>query len=120
LQTVPGVEGAGSQTIEEKLFLLESLPGAGRPFDDEPDLREQVIPFGDSGYVALYRHEPALDSVFVLTFRRQKEAGYAEQRTEDRGLMTEDSPVTGRFAPANITVLRHLSSGSPFKRLGLR
>jgi hypothetical protein len=42
--------------------------------------------------------------------RRFGVAGFRGQRTEDRGLKTEDSPVTGRFAPANITVFRPLSS----------
>jgi hypothetical protein len=42
-----------------------------------PELRELVIPFGGSGYVALYRHEPADDAVYVLAFRHQKEAGFA-------------------------------------------
>lgn len=41
-----------------------------------PELRELVIAFGDSGYVALYRHEPAVDAVYILAFRHQKEAGY--------------------------------------------
>jgi len=48
----------------------------GRPIDDQPELREMLITFGDSGYVALYRYEPASDSVYVLAFRHQKEAGY--------------------------------------------
>ncbi|WP_369774281.1 hypothetical protein [Thioalkalivibrio sp. ALE19] len=39
-------------------------------------MRELVIAFGDSGFVALYRHEPADDAVYVLAFRHQKEAGY--------------------------------------------
>jgi hypothetical protein len=41
-----------------------------------PELRELVISFGDSGYIALYRYEPATDTVYVLVFRHQKEAGY--------------------------------------------
>ncbi|MDR2030868.1 MAG: type II toxin-antitoxin system RelE/ParE family toxin [Azoarcus sp.] len=48
----------------------------GRPFPEMPELRELVIAFGDSGYGALYRHEPAADVVYVLAFRHQKEAGY--------------------------------------------
>lgn len=42
----------------------------------EQAVREFIIIFGDSGYVALYRHETNFDSVYVLTFRYQKEAGY--------------------------------------------
>ena len=41
-----------------------------------PELRELVIAFGDSGYVALYHHELADDAVYILAFRHQKEAGY--------------------------------------------
>lgn len=51
-------------------------PEIGRPSPEMPELREWVIAFGDSGYVALYRHEPAADAVYVLAFRHQKEAGY--------------------------------------------
>ena len=64
------------QTIERQFALLESNPDIGRPFPEQPELRELVIGFGDSGYVALYRHEPADDAVYVLAFRHQKEAGY--------------------------------------------
>ena len=63
--------------IVRYLAPLEIGAEVGRPFDDLPLLRELVIPFGDSGYVALYRYEQKDDSVFVLAFRHQKEAGYA-------------------------------------------
>lgn len=64
------------QAIERQFTLLETEPAIGRPFDDHPELRELIISFGDSGYVALYRHEIKADSVYVLAFRHQKEAGY--------------------------------------------
>ena len=51
-------------------------PEIGRPYDDLGKLRELIIPFGDSGYVALYLFDKNVDSVFVLAFRHQKEAGY--------------------------------------------
>lgn len=35
-----------------------------------------VIPFGQSGYVALYRYDSADDAVYALAFRHQKEASY--------------------------------------------
>jgi plasmid stabilization system protein ParE len=63
-------------TIAHHLRRLEASPGIGRPLADEPDLRELVIPFGASGYVALYRHEAATDRLVVLAFRHQKEAGF--------------------------------------------
>jgi plasmid stabilization system protein ParE len=62
--------------IEHQFALLETEPEIGRPFDDLPELRELIIPFGDSGYVALYHHEVKADAVYVLAFRHQKEAGY--------------------------------------------
>ena len=65
-----------SQAIERQFLLLESTPDIGRPFPEISELRELVIAFGDSGYVALYRHEPADNTVYVLAFRHQKEAGY--------------------------------------------
>ena len=64
------------QAIEQQFVLLETEPEIGRPFDDLPELRELIVPFGDSGYVALYRHDKNTDSVYVLAFRHQKEAGY--------------------------------------------
>jgi len=62
--------------IRQQFLLLETHPNIGRPDIDEPGLRELLIPFGDSGYVALYRFMPADDAVFLLAFRHQKEAGY--------------------------------------------
>jgi len=48
----------------------------GRLFPETPELRELVIRFGDTGYVALYRYEASVDTVYILAFRHQKEAGY--------------------------------------------
>ncbi len=64
------------QSIEQQFALLETEPEIGRPFDNMPELRELIIPFGDSGYVALYHLDVNTNSVVVLAFRHQKEAGY--------------------------------------------
>lgn len=40
-----------------------------------PELREWLIPFGDSGYVVLYRRDG--DPAVVLAVKHQREAGYA-------------------------------------------
>lgn len=64
------------QAIEHHFTLLETEPEMGRPFDDLPEMRELIIPFGDSGYVALYHFDKNVDAVLVLAFRHQKEAGY--------------------------------------------
>ena len=82
MPAVPGRQGHRSrQAIERQFLLLETAPDIGRPLPDMPELRELVIAFGDSGYVALYRHEPADDVVYVLAFRHQKEAGYYRHGT---------------------------------------
>ncbi|MFO3704570.1 type II toxin-antitoxin system RelE/ParE family toxin [Xanthomonas codiaei] len=41
------------------------------------DLRELVIGQGARGYIALYQYVAALDTVFVLAIRAQRETGYA-------------------------------------------
>ncbi|MEO8133569.1 MAG: type II toxin-antitoxin system RelE/ParE family toxin [Betaproteobacteria bacterium] len=75
----PAARRAG-QAIERQFAMLETNPDVGRPLPELPELRELLIDFGDSGYVALYRYEPAADAVYVLAFRHQKEAGYWECR----------------------------------------
>lgn len=71
----PAITRAG-QAISKHLEMLESNPGMGRPIPEHPELRELLIGFGDSGYVALYRYTPDDDAIYVLAFRHQKEAGY--------------------------------------------
>ena len=72
----PEAAKRSGQAIERQFLLLETAPDIGRPLPEMPELRELVIAFGDSGYVALYHHAPADDAVYVLAFRHQKEAGY--------------------------------------------
>ncbi|WP_110753070.1 type II toxin-antitoxin system RelE/ParE family toxin [Phyllobacterium leguminum] len=72
----PEAARRAGQAINRHFLLLENTPDMGRPFPEQPELRELVIPFGDSGYVALYHHAPADGAVYVLAFRHQKEAGY--------------------------------------------
>ncbi len=55
--------------------VLTDNPLIGRPTSD--DLRELVIGRGARGYIALYRYVAALDTVFVLAIRAQREAGHA-------------------------------------------
>lgn len=73
----PEAARRAGQAIERQFLLLENMPEIGRPIEAETlECRELLIPFGDSGYVALYRHEPVRDAVYVLAFRQQKKAGY--------------------------------------------
>ena len=64
------------QAISRQLRLLENNPEVGRPLPEQPELRELIIGFGESGYVARYRYEPDADTVTVLAFRHQREAGH--------------------------------------------
>jgi toxin ParE1/3/4 len=60
--------------ITRAINVLEDNPHLGRPTGN--DLRELVIGRGSQGYIALYRYVPAIDIVFVLAVRSQREAGY--------------------------------------------
>jgi plasmid stabilization system protein ParE len=62
--------------ISQRFEQLETHPEIGRPVPDHAKMRELVIAFGDSGYVALYRFDRPGDAVYILAFRHQKEAGY--------------------------------------------
>lgn len=72
----PDAARRAGQAIKRQIDLLETTPEIGRPLPEAPELRELVIAFGESGYVALYRHEPAEDAVYIVAFRHQKEVGY--------------------------------------------
>lgn len=63
------------QAIRAGVKILAQRPGIGRPVEDmEPEFREWVIGFGNSGYVALYHFD--IESAAILAVRHQKEAGY--------------------------------------------
>ena len=50
-------------------------PEIGRPVEEMPsEFRENVIHFGDSGYIALYRYDGL--TVVILAVRHGKELGY--------------------------------------------
>lgn len=72
----PQASRRAGQAIERQFMMLETEPEIGRPLDDLPILRELIIPFGNTGYIALYRFDVTTDSVYVLAFRHQKEVGY--------------------------------------------
>jgi len=63
------------QTIRESVKIIAKQPGVGRPAEEmEPEYREWVIDFGNSGYIALYRYSG--QTAVILAVRHQKEAGY--------------------------------------------
>ena len=53
----------------------DACPEMGRPVDDmEPEYREWLIDFGDSGYVALYHYDGT--TAIIVAVRHQRESGY--------------------------------------------
>lgn len=69
---------AASRTIRhirEAVELLERHPVIVRPA--EQGLRELVISYGKSGYLALYEFVEVEDVVLVLGVRHQREGGYS-------------------------------------------
>lgn len=62
--------------IREAFLPLNDTPMIGRPVEDHGDLRELVIDFGTSGYLALYCYEPPLDAVTILAVKHQREDEY--------------------------------------------
>ncbi|AYF04138.1 type II toxin-antitoxin system RelE/ParE family toxin (plasmid) [Paracoccus yeei] len=71
----PEAAARAVRAIREGMQIVSAHPGVGRPADKlEPAFREWLIPFGDSGYVVLYRVDD--DLAVVLAVRHQREAGY--------------------------------------------
>lgn len=62
--------------IREALTPLKNSHMIGRPVEGYDDLRELVIDFGATGYLALYRFEPSLDAVTILAIKHQREDDY--------------------------------------------
>ena len=60
--------------IEDGVLVLERHPGIGRPVPD--GLRELIISYGATGYIALYEFQPARGIVTVFKLRHQRELGY--------------------------------------------
>lgn len=71
----PSASMRASEVIQKSFNLLKSQPKIGRPTETKP-LRELIIPFGSSGYVALYLYEEKVDTVYILAFKHAKEVGY--------------------------------------------
>lgn len=62
------------KVIRETVKVLGVKPAIGRPVEGmDPEFREWMIDFGDSGYVALYRLDGA--TAVILALRHQQEAG---------------------------------------------
>ncbi len=63
------------KAIRTEVRILESRPEIGRPIEGmEPEFREWLVDYGDSGYVALYRYDG--QTAVILAVRHQKEVSY--------------------------------------------
>lgn len=63
--------------IIQAIDVLENNPLIGRPVAGK--MNELIIGRDAHGYVALYRYVAAIDNVFVLAIRAQREAGYVRK-----------------------------------------
>ena len=70
-QNDPDAAVAAAEAIRSAIETLTRHPLIGRPVAGE--LRELVISFGRTGYVALYRFVPARHEIRVLALRHQRE-----------------------------------------------
>lgn len=72
----PHMAGDSAAVIRSAVEMLASHPLAGRRVEGE--LRELVISYGKTGYVALYRFLPLRDQVRILSFRHQRELDFPD------------------------------------------
>ena len=70
----PYAASAAVAAIRNAISVLSEHPLIGRTIDSP--LRELVISFGRSGYLALYRFRPERDEVRVLAVRHQRQLDY--------------------------------------------
>jgi len=70
----PQAARGAASAIREAVETLSSHPLIGRSIAG--DLRELVISYGKTGYIALYRFLPAQDQIRILAIRHQRELDY--------------------------------------------
>jgi plasmid stabilization system protein ParE len=62
------------RAIRQGAKALATHPEIGRPAEEmPPEFRERFVPFGDGGYVTLYRYDGEV--IAILTVRHGREAG---------------------------------------------
>jgi plasmid stabilization system protein ParE len=70
----PDAAGRAVKAIRAGVKIIAEHPEIGRPAEEmDPEYREWLINFGDSGYIALYRYGGS--TAVILAVRHQKEAG---------------------------------------------
>jgi plasmid stabilization system protein ParE len=70
----PDAAARAAQAIQSAVATLAAHPLLGRRVEGE--IRELVISFGNSGYVALYRFIAVHEEIRVLAIRHQREIGF--------------------------------------------
>jgi len=70
----PNAAVTAATVVVDAVTILERHPHIGRPIKGR--LRELVISYGRTGYVALYRVATRGERVEILALRHQREAGY--------------------------------------------
>ena len=70
----PDAAGSTSAAIRSAVDSLAAHPLVGRRVHG--DIRELVISFGQTGYIALYRYVVPRDEIRVLAIRHQREIGF--------------------------------------------
>ena len=70
----PEAAGAASAAIRSAVENLAAHPLVGRRVHG--DIRELVISYGQTGYIALYRYVVPRDEIRVLAIRHQREIGF--------------------------------------------
>ena len=76
MEAAPESVGPAVEAIIDALGVLERHPLLGRRVERE--MRELVISRGSTGYVAIYRLDPAGDTVRILRIKHQREGGYVD------------------------------------------
>jgi plasmid stabilization system protein ParE len=64
------------EQVRIAIEILERHPRIGRRVRGQ--VRQLVITYGASGYLALYRFDAAIDLVRIVRIRHQREAGYRD------------------------------------------
>lgn len=72
----PAAADRALSAVLDALASLEAHPGIGHPAEEDPELRELLIPFAAAGYVALYRIDEQNKRAVMLSIRHYREAGY--------------------------------------------
>lgn len=63
------------KAIRDGVKRIAYQPGIGRPVENlEPEYREWLINFGNSGYIALYHYDG--QTAVILAVRHQREVAY--------------------------------------------